>query len=177
MAKITLITNSQIKKTVKNYEKDEFIDLLLDVVQACPQAREFLTMKFTDNQSDILEKYKQKVRCEFYPASGFGRLNLREAKKAMSDFKKLSTNKNMVIDLMLYYVECCVEFTNEYGDINEAFYYSAVSVYSQAVNEVNILGASAYERFAKRLEAVVNDTSGIGWGFHDNLHDIYYELV
>ena len=27
---------------------------------------------------------------------------------------------------MLFYVECGIEFTNMYGDINEAFYYSMV---------------------------------------------------
>ena len=176
MAKEKLITNAQTKKVIKDLNRDECIELILEIVQACPQVREFLTIKFTDNQSDILEKYKQKVRYEFYPPRGFGRLNLREAKKAISDFKKMSTDKDMLIDLMLYYVECCVEFTNEYGDINETFYNSAESVYYQIVKDVNKLGAFVYDRFAERLIAVVNDTSGIGWGFHDNLSDIYNEL-
>ena len=176
MAKEKLITNAQIKKAIKNCEHDECIELILEIVQACPQAREFLTIKFTDNQNDILEKYKQKVRYEFYPPRGFGRLNLREAKKAISDFKKLSTDKNMLIDLMLYYVENCVEFTNEYGDISETFYSSAENVYLQVVSEVNSLGTSAYDKFAERLSTVVNDTSNIGWGFHECLSDIFHEL-
>ena len=113
---------------------------------------------------------------EFYPPRGFGRLNLREAKKAISDFKKLCPDKMMVIDLLLFYVENCVAFTNDYGDIDERFYNSAESVYEQAVNEVNNAGIRAYEKFAARLEAVVNNTSGIGWGFHDCLREIYNEL-
>ena len=48
----------------------ECIELILEIVQACPQARELFTIKFTDNQSDILEKYKLKVRYEFYPPRG-----------------------------------------------------------------------------------------------------------
>ena len=177
MAKEKLITNAQIKKAVKDCERDECIELILEIAQSCPQAREFLTLRFTENQDDILEKYKQKVKHEFFPSRGFGRLNLREAKKAISDFKKLCADKNMVIDLMLFYVENCVEFTNDYGDISEAFYNSAESVYSQVVEEVNIAGISAYQKFANRLEAVVKNTSGIGWGFHDCLQEIYNELV
>ena len=112
MAKAKLITDAQIKKAIKDCERDECVEIILEVVQSCPQARELLTLKFTENQNDILEKYKQKVKYEFYPPRGFGRLNLREAKKAISDFKKLCPDKNMVIDLMLFYVENCVEFTN-----------------------------------------------------------------
>jgi len=176
MAKEKLITNAQVKKAIKDCELAECIEIILEIVESCPQAREFLTMKFTDNQNDVLEKYKQKVRYEFYPPRGFGRLNLREAKKAISDFKKLCHDKIMVIDLMLFYVENCVEFTNDYGDIDVGFYNSAVSVYEQAVTEVNNTGISAYEKFADRLGAVLNNTSGIGWGFHDNLWEIYNEL-
>ena len=51
-----------------------------------------------------------------------------------------------------------------------------LSVYEQAVTEVNNTGISAYEKFADRLGAVLNNTSGIGWGFHDNLWEIYNEL-
>ena len=176
MAKEKLITNAQIKKVIKDCERDECVDVILEIADSCPQAREFLTLKFTDSQNDILEKYKQKVRYEFYPSRGFGRLNLREAKKAISDFRKLCPDKIMVIDLMLFYVENCVEFTNEYGDIDERFYNSAESVYEQAVKEVNSAKMSAYDKFADRLAAVVNNTSGIGWGFHDCLREIYSEL-
>ena len=176
MAKEKLITNAQIKKATKGFGRDECIGLILEIAESCPQAREFLTLKFTDNQNDILEKYKQKVKYEFYPSRGFGRLNLREAKKAISEFKKLCSDKIMVIDLMLFYVENCVEFTNDYGDIDERFYSSAESVYEQVVKEVNDSGMPTYEKFAERLEAVVNDTSGIGWGFHDSLQEIYNGL-
>ena len=176
MASGIIISDTKIKKAIKGYERDDCVQLILEIARSCPQAREFLTLKFTEYQNEILEKYKNKVRYEFYPPRGFGRLNLREAKKAVTDFNKLCSDKNMVIDLMLFYVENCVEFTNDFGDINERFYSSAESVYEQAVTEVNNAGMPTYEKFADRLEAVVNNTSGIGWGFHDCLRDIYNEL-
>ena len=176
MAKEKLITDTQIKKATEGYKRDDCVQLILEIARLCPQARELLTLKFTENQNDILVKYKDKVRYEFFPPRGFGRLNLREAKKSISDFKKLCPDKIMVIDLMLFYVENCVEFTNDYGDIDERFYNSAESVYEQVVKEVNNAGMPIYEKFADRLEAVVNNTSGIGWGFHDCLRDIYNKL-
>ena len=177
MVKENLITNAQIKRAIKDCDRDECVDIILEIVQSCPQAREYLALKYTENYNDILEKYKQKVRYEFYPPRGMGRLNLREAKKAISVFKKLCPDKNIVIDLMLYYVENCVEFTNDYGDINETFYYSAENLYSEVVKSINSAGISVYQKFAARLEAVVINTSDIGWGFHDCLRDIYNELA
>ena len=172
-----LITNPQIKKVLKDCEREECVEIILEMVEACPQAREFLTLKFTENHSEILEKYKKRVRHEFYPTNGgFGNLRLKDAKKAIADFKKICPNKIMGIEIMLFYVENCIEFTNDYGDINESFYNSAASVYSQVVSEVNAAGLAVHEKFADRLRACVDDTSGIGWGFHDELYDLYLGL-
>ena len=170
-----LITDVQLKKMIKDCEKDECIALILEIAQSCPQAREFLTLKFSDNQSEILEKYKQKVKNEFFPKRGFGRLNLREAKKAISDFKKICPDKLMAIDIMLFYVENCVAFTNEYGDINETFYVSAEGMYDDVVKAVNSVGIVAYEKFADRLESAAKNACE-GWGFYDAMIGMYYEL-
>lgn len=170
-----LITNAQIKKAIQGCEQDELIELILEIAQSCPQAREYLTLIFTENQEEILEKYKQKMKDEFFPKRGFGRLNLREAKKAISDFRKICPDKMMVVDIMLFYVENCVAFTNEYGDINETFYSSAVSVYSDVVKEINAIGAAAYERYAARLDAAAHHACH-GWGFYDAMIELYYEI-
>ena len=45
---------------------------------------------------------------------------------------------------MLFYVECGVEFTNMYGDINEAFYYSIESMFADFVRVLNSLDSEAY---------------------------------
>ena len=170
-----LMTNAQIKKAIQGCEQDELIELILKIAQSCQQAREYLALNFTENQEEILGKYKQKVKDEFFPKRGFGRLNLREAKKAIADYKKICPDRMMVIDIMLFYVENCVAFTNEYGDINETFYNSAINVYSDVVKEINTIGAIAYERFAARLDAAAHHACH-GWGFYDAMIDLYHEI-
>jgi hypothetical protein len=157
---------------------DELIRLLTDVAQACPQAREFLTVKFADKSSakNILASYKEKVAYEFFPPNGFGRLNLKEEKKAISDFKKICPDKELAIDLMLFYVENCVDFTHDYGDINESFYNSAVSMYSGVVKEIDSADIALYKRFADRLRAAAENACA-GWGFQDAMMDIYYSIA
>jgi len=178
MAKEKLITKTQLKKSIQNYSQNELIDLIADISQACPQAREFLTVKFADkkNIKDLLEKYKQKVKNEFFPTRGFGRLNLREAKKAISDFKRICPDKTMSVELMLFYVENCVAFTDQYGDINESFYNSAISAYSQVINEINSGDMVLYEKLADRLRSAAKNACH-GWGFYDCMMDLYYEII
>ena len=178
MAKEKLITAAQLKKSLLNNSVDELIELILELAKNCPQAKEFLTIKLSAREFaiEILEKYKQKVKHEFYPKRGFGRLNLSEAKKAISDFRKICPNKIMSIDIMLFYVENCVEFTSDFGDINEAFYNSAASVFAELVKEINSCDEEMYDIFAERIESVVANAIE-GWGFKDELSGIYYEIA
>lgn len=77
-------------------------------------------------------------------------------------------------DLMLFYVETGVKFTNDFGDIDKGFYSSLGSTYVAALTlmkKENIL-----DQFADRAGKVVSDTSDFGWGFHDYLGDVYSDF-
>ena len=121
----------------------------------------------------MFNKYRDKVFEAFYPKRG-DNIKLKDGKQAISDFKKLGTSADSLADLMLFYVETGVIFTNDFGDIDEPFYNSVASVYSQALTlmkKENLL-----DKFADRAGKVVSDTSGIGWGFHDYLGDIHSDF-
>jgi hypothetical protein len=123
--------------------------------------------------AEVSEKYKSVIKHEFFPARGFGRARLSVARKAVSDYKKVSASKFGVADMMLYYVEMGVQFTNTYGDIDEAFYNSMESMYERAVKYIVQHGMRG--QFGKRCRRIVTDTSDIGWGFHDGLSYTYEE--
>ena len=78
---------------------------------------------------------------------------------------------------MLYYVECGVEFTNLYGDIDERFCSNLESMFSAFVMFFNsIENDSFYCRQSKRIRAVFEDTRNIGWGFSDEIARIYFDI-
>ena len=103
-------------------------------------------------------------------------MNLREAKKAISDFKKICSDKAMAIDIMLFYIENVNKFTDAYGDIPESFYNSAYSVYKQVIKEINSDDIELYNIFAGRLKSAAEDACQ-GYGFYDDMTDLYYEIV
>ena len=77
--------------------------------------------------------------------------------------------------MMLYYVEQGVACTNEYGDIHEAFYNSLEGVFEDAIGLINKTGnPEMIEAFRPRIKRIVANTSGIGWGFHDFISDVYH---
>lgn len=82
------------------------------------------------------------------------------------------------IGLQLYYVECGTDFTNKFGDIDMKFYDSMCSVYCTVVQAINKYeNESLYQKFEKRLHNIVNETGGIGWGFHDYVSEQFYSIV
>lgn len=161
---------TDIKKELKKLDKDKLIELVADLYKKNKSVKEFFDFYVNPNERELFEKYRDKVFEAFYPKRGYI-YKLKEGKQAISDFKKLGTSTELLADLMLFYVETGIKYTNDYGDINEAFYKSLATTFVDSLtlmNKENLL-----DRFEDRVEKVIDDTNGIGWGFHDYLVQIW----
>lgn len=164
---------TDLKKELKKLDKDKLIDLVADLYKKNKSAKEFFDFYVNPNEKELFEKYKAKVFEAFFPKRGYT-YKLKDGKQAISDFKKLGTSPNLLADLMLFYVETGVKFTNYYGDINDAFYSSLAATFADSLrlmSKENLL-----DTFEGRVEKVVDDTSGIGWGFHDYLVQVWIDF-
>ena len=74
---------------------------------------------------------------------------------------------------MIYFVECGNQFTLDYGDIDEVFYDTLIEMYEKAVGRVRKMLKNKQRPFRNRLERIMKSTHGIGWGYHDDLGDLY----
>ena len=174
-----LLSITEFKNILKQQSREALIDFLVDCYKVNLQVKEYITARYAgqDTMKQIFENYKNKVYDVFFPYNMRAQFKIGEARKAVNEFKKICTDQRLVIDVMLYYVEMGVEFTNTYGDISESFYSSIESMYQSVVDVINKHKDPAiYNMLSKRLKAVVDDTSGIGWGFHDNLSSIYHDI-
>lgn len=164
---------TDIKKELKKLDKDKLIDLVADLYKKNKSVKEFFDFYVNPNERELFNKYKDKVFEAFYPRRGYN-YKLKDGKQAISDFKKLGPSLDFLADLMLFYVETGVKFTNDFGDIDEGFYLSMGKTYVGALTlmqKENVL-----DKFADRAGKVVSDTSGIGWGFHDYLTEVYFSF-
>lgn len=173
------MSKNALAKQLQSRAQPELVDMIMRLYSAIPEAADYLIIELggEDYELELLAKAKKKVRNEFFPARGLGRLSLSIAKAAIKDFGRVSKNPANYIDLQLYYVECGVEYTNTYGDIDERFYNSMESVYQDVIDMLeNMDDEEMIRRFHDRLRAAVDDTSNIGWGFHDYLTEAYYQV-
>ena len=74
---------------------------------------------------------------------------------------------------MLYYVENGVEFTNEYGDIDEDFYLKIENIFSNALDY--IFKHNMEKKFEDRCLKITINSKGIGWGFSNSMSDLFYD--
>ena len=166
------INLTDIKQYLKKASQEELISDVTELFKKFPAVQDYYQIKlYPEDEQEIAAKYKKIIEDQFFPSRGLGKAKLSVAKKAISDYKKVCQNQATLIDIMLFYVEQGVKFTNAYGDIDEPFYLSMEGVYQQVV-EI-IIKANLKDIFEQRCRKIMKDTEDIGWGFHDMLTEIY----
>ena len=165
----------QSENPAPSQEQPKLISILCKLYKANKQCQAILDVEVcgASAEAPLIESCRKKIHAAF-----FGRqLSLKNARTVINDFRKASQNKESIADLMLYYVECGVEFTNLYGDIDERFYSSLESMFADFVMILNSMeNDSFYRRQSKRIRAVFEDTRNIGWGFSDEIARIYFDI-
>jgi Family of unknown function (DUF6155) len=164
-----------LKHYLKQCSKEELISDISEIFQKFQPVRNYYQVKLSpQDKTAVSTKYKKIIEDEFFPKRGYGKAKLSVAKKAVLDYKKISGTPASVADIMIFYVEQGVKFTSAYGDIDESFYNSMESMYEKAIDWVvkyDIQGA-----FEERCRRIVEDTSGMGWEFHEGLSHIYSDV-
>lgn len=167
------LTQRDLKKQLKMYSKDALIRDIGVLFKKFDNVQDYYRIKFSGQpNTDVPEKYKKVIKNEFTPARGLPRIHLSVARKAVRDYKKLNPNTHLLIELMLFYVECGIECTLTYGDIDENFYNSMEGMFYDACALIkkNELIEKYFERC---LQAFKRVEGKVGWGFADGL---YYAL-
>jgi len=164
---------SELKKAPSKKTKGELIDEISTLYQKFPQVKEYYQAQRSDPK-EILNKYKTIIEKEFIEGKtkSLPKARLSVGKKAISDFRKLTNDQELISDLMLTYVESVSWFNTEFGPDREAFYTSPENMFEKALKlleESGLLGK--YHSRAKKI--VINATDG--YGHQDSLHERYEE--
>lgn len=166
---------TDLKKRLNTMEKKELVALICKLYKGDKQAQSIIDIELcgASAEAQLVSDCKEKIRAAFFGS----KLSLKNARTVISNFRKASKSKENIAELMLFYVECGVEFTNIYGDIDEDFYYSIESMFADFVHLINTFDSpDYYDRNAARIKKVCNDSQGIGWGFSEEMMSIYYAV-
>ena len=166
-------TWSTIKTAASELSQKELLGLVGELYRLSSQNKAFLHARFAD-QSIAMDEFKTIVsECLNPDVSRDRPLQVAKAKKAVADFCKAVADPAAHAELMLFFLEQGNAFALEYGDIDAGFYSALVAMARHAAEVICSLPIGLQEPFMERLGEVVRSSSGIGWGYHDDLADIY----
>ena len=179
MSKTTKPTWTAIRQHLKSLESDALIALIKDLHDSSPANRNFLHARITtaEGGADSLASYRKRVIEPFYPSRGEAKLKLGEARRAIREYRKATSNIPGTIELLLTYVEAGTRFTNEYGDIDERLYDSLSSALGEMAALLKKEKPSAWLAVEQRLAKLDAETHFIGWGYGDHVSWIYEGLL
>ncbi len=168
------MSKAAVKKELNKLTKEQLIEQILDLYDSNKSVKEFYEFYLNPSkEKDLVEKYKKIIIKEFNVANPMSAgLRYSVAKKAITEFRALKTSPEFLADLMLTLPEAACEFTYNYGDMSEAFYNSAVNNFEAALNF--IAKSNLLNYFQNRCEKCVKYASVCGYGFADEMADIYY---
>jgi hypothetical protein len=164
--------NSKLTQYVESLSPKDRIKEIRKLSQLFPDVAEYYQAKLSnEGETELMNKYTSIIEKEFRSDNVPGRARISVAKKAVSDFIKISTRSFNKAEIMMRYVESGVRFTNAYGDIDEPFYNSMETMFEKALKYIS--ENKTREVFRERCAKIVSDTDGIGWGFYDGLSELF----
>lgn len=162
---------SDLKRALSKKTKGELVNEITTLCQKFPQVKDYYQALRSDPK-DVLNKHKTIIEKEFIEGKtrGLPKARLSVGKKAISDFRKLSKDPELITDLMLTFVESVTWFSAEFGPDRETFYTSPEDMFEKALKLAEKNGLlGKYKSRAKKI--VINATDG--YGHQDSLHERY----
>ena len=167
---------SKIKEKLLLLNTKELIGIISELYTLSQQNENFCNARLLNNTDDVLEVYKQLIRKYMYPdlTKRNQDISLSSARKAISEYKRATGSLTGTLELMVYYIECGHKFTQDYGDIDERFYDSLISMFDKVI-ELLKLHLDLKEIFYSRLKCISDDSRNFGWGY-DHLYYAHREF-
>lgn len=130
------MSSAAIKKELNRLDKDQIIDLVLDIYKKSKTAKLHLDFFANPDERSLLETYRQRI-IQAFPSIRGKKIKIKKAKEAIVEFKKLGCSADLVADLMFFYVEYCIHFSNRSGYVTKAFLSSVASGYATAILHID----------------------------------------
>ncbi|MBD5340780.1 MAG: hypothetical protein HDR94_04320 [Bacteroides sp.] len=102
------MSKAALKKAIKDMERDSLAEVIMELYESRPEAKEYLEFWLNPDAEAELQKYRKKVFKIFFISEGKPRRSpaFAELKTLTKYFISLGVESEKVADLMLYILEC-----------------------------------------------------------------------
>lgn len=160
------------KSDIKNLTKDELIDLLFGLSKLNKENNAFLKSKLSLGHNDLFKLSCKKIDKAF---SYFEVMSLKDARKALVDFKKSNPNDSLFIELCIYYIKQAYHLEKTDWRFQESFYSAIEKVYDiifDMIKKDDLLK----DRYKVEVEKLIKK-SNEGWSHRDYLEEKFEEII
>lgn len=162
-----------VRAVLNKVSHRDLLGLVGDLYALRKENQDFLNARFLNDDS-TLAPYKEAIERYISPAEPWKNpVKISLARRAISDYRKAIGDPHGLAELMLFYVECGVSFTLEFGDIDEPFYDSVVRVFSDGMRMLDRCDQDVIDKLLPRFAGAVHSTAEMGWGFYDSLRETF----
>ena len=165
---------TEVKKAASRFNQPELIELLRDLYRLSEKNRNFIHARLSVGE-DPIDSYRRIIwNClyvDLFEEKEGDRIS--EAEEAISEYAMAADDPRGVAELMIHFVESGQKFTLDWGDMGERFYDSLLEMYEKALEQVLSLPEEEKEELRERLHNLVTSSSGLGWGYHDDLGSLF----
>lgn len=173
---------SGIKSLIKDLEKNELIEVILELSKISQKNEQFIKVFIQgsniEHREKIVKGAKSKLKSIFFSRNGFplDRINLKAAREIITQHSKILKGfPESIIELKLSYVELGVEIMKDWGDMYDSFY-DSMALMLKSLCEDLFNHDKYYNDFSKRLDDLISNTKGVGWGvqyyFSETIQDL-----
>jgi hypothetical protein len=168
------ITIANLKKTLSQKTKDELIQEISTLYENFSQVKDYYKAQGSDAKK-VVKRYKDIIEKEFIVGKtrGLPKARLSVARKAVTDFKKITDNPELLAEIMFTYVESISWFNDECCVDTEKYYTSSENMFEgvlKLLQNNNIL-----DKFEKRAHTIVKKATD-SYGYQDTLQERYEEV-
>jgi hypothetical protein len=165
-------TWTDVKAKLADFDRTVLLALIQDLYAAHKDNQTFLHARFGLGE-DILKPYKETIDRWLYP-DVFRKqgTSVAKAKQAISDYKKAVGEPGGLAELMVFYCELAVGFSNDFGNNDESYFNALVRMFEQAFSMANTLPSSGRDALIVRLERVSHTSHNFGYGVGDYMDSI-----
>lgn len=170
-----------LRSLLKDLEPGELREVITELCKLTPKNRKFVEIFLhgsdTVDIAGMVLQAKNKIHACFFKSiyRMEGHIDLRGARNVISEHAKLLKDyPRALADLRLFYVETGNEVTTTYGDIDDRFYNSLLSMFDRVLKDL-MAHPALYPEFQFRIEETIAKVRHVGWGYYDELQDNWNE--
>jgi hypothetical protein len=163
---------SDVKARLADFDRAGLIGLMQDLYAASKDNQAFLHARFGLGD-DVLKPYKATIDRWLWPDVFKNQdTSVAKAKKAISDYRKAVGQPESLAELMVFFCERAVGFSNDVGLQDEGYCDALVRMFGQALTVIDALPEERRSVLLGRLDAVRRLGHNLGYGVGDDMDDL-----